>query len=224
MPSTHFDCSICYETIEGEPAALPCCGAPPVGSSLLYCRRCLEIICEQALGGSGRCPTCRGFLSLSADGELEVAQGFESCIVCNQARPVGERIRQGPLCAACGVGVRRPLLYECENGCRQLIPHPMYRYQEEPSDFGHDTWACRNCKRQTHWRIEASCLGRVPPDDAPVLWGRRDEWLARVREQRRRELVGAGSSRRPEQGSRMRSWMPMLAFGAAACLVYFMIR
>ena len=50
-----FECAICWADVPGAPAELPCCGAPPPGSSTCYCGRCIEIICEQALGGMGRC-------------------------------------------------------------------------------------------------------------------------------------------------------------------------
>ena len=52
--SATFECAICWADVEGSPAELPCCGAPPPGSSTCYCERCIEIICEQALGGMGR--------------------------------------------------------------------------------------------------------------------------------------------------------------------------
>ena len=105
------------------------------GSTTTYCTRCIEIICETALGGMGRCPTCRQFLHL-VNGTVQVAEGFEQCNCCNQSRPVSERLPSGQvLCAACAVGVRSPLRYECER-CHGLsrIPHPMYRYQASPEE------------------------------------------------------------------------------------------
>ena len=41
-----FECAICWQDVCGEPAALPCCGRAPAGSTTVYCTRCLEIICE----------------------------------------------------------------------------------------------------------------------------------------------------------------------------------
>ena len=41
-----FECAICWQDVCGAPAALPCCGRAPVGSTTVYCTRCLEIICE----------------------------------------------------------------------------------------------------------------------------------------------------------------------------------
>ena len=34
-----FECCICWQENEGPPAALPCCGVPPPGSSTVYCMR-----------------------------------------------------------------------------------------------------------------------------------------------------------------------------------------
>ena len=59
-----------------------------------------------------------------------------------------------------------------------------------PEEFGHDTWACRRCQDQTHFRIEPGEIHFVPLDDCPESWGRREEWLAAVRAQRRREMRG----------------------------------
>jgi hypothetical protein len=139
-----FECAICWGDIPGLPTALPCCGAPPAGSTTCYCKRCLEVICETALGGMGRCPTCREFIQV-VDGELAVAEGLETCCVCNQARPVAETLRDGrPLCTACALGIRNPLRYECER-CHRVgpVPHPMYRYQVSPATFGNNTWFCQ---------------------------------------------------------------------------------
>ena len=73
----------------------------------------------------------------------------------------------------------------------QRIPHPMYRYQVDGATaFGNNTWACQSCGDFRHWRVAAADAQLVPPDDAPEAWGRREEWLLRVREQRRQELAG----------------------------------
>ena len=124
-----FECAICWAEVHEPPAELPCCGAPPPGSSTSYCTRCIEVICETALGGMGRCPTCREFIQLK-DGKLSVAAGLEQCAVCAQARPVAARMGEQPVCPACLIGVRNPLRYECER-CHRVgpVPHPMYRYQ-----------------------------------------------------------------------------------------------
>ena len=110
------------------------------------------------------------------------------------------------------MGQRHTLRYECEQ-CRrfQRIPHPMYRYQPTPQQFGDVSWAChQRCRAQTHWRAStprtsSTCEQRfftptavnrrvhpedvlaVPADDAPEGWGMREAWFDAVREQRRRE-------------------------------------
>ena len=185
--SATFECAICWADVEGSPAELPCCGAPPPGSSTCYCERCIEIICEQALGGMGRCPTCREFIKVE-NGRIAVAEGLETCVVCNQARPVAERMRGQPLCGACSMGVRRPLRYECER-CHRIgpVPHPMYRYQPTPGEFGNNPWMCQACADFTNRRVVPEDVHKVPPDDCPESWGRREEWLAQVREQNVRE-------------------------------------
>ena len=69
------ECAICWgETAEDYFARLPCCTAP-VGSSMRYCQRCVEIICEEGPGGVGRCPTCRSFIRKTPAGG-----GFERAI------------------------------------------------------------------------------------------------------------------------------------------------
>ena len=192
-----FECAICWADVAGSPAELPCCGAPPPGSSTSYCTRCIEIICEQALGGMGRCPTCREFIQVADGGHIEVAAGLEMCAVCNQARPVAERMGrpERPLCGACAMGVRRPLRYECER-CHRVgpVPHPMYRYQATPGEFGNNPWFCQPCADFTNRRLVPHDLSRVPAEDSPESWGRRDEWLAQVREQRQREAEAAAAA------------------------------
>ena len=185
-PADSFECAICWADAPGEPTALPCCGSPPLGSSTCYCKRCLEVICEAALCGMGRCPTCREFIQV-LNGELAVAAGLAQCAVCQQVRPAAEQLPngQGALCGACAIGVRAPLRYECER-CHdvQRVPHPMYRYQPAPAEFGNNPWFCQRCADFTNRRVLPEDAGRVPPDDAPEGWGRRDEWLKRIRARR----------------------------------------
>lgn len=62
--NTSFCCAICStEDIPIETrAVLPCCGT--IGSSLQYCRRCIEVIIERGIEGRlGKCPTCNSWLS-----------------------------------------------------------------------------------------------------------------------------------------------------------------
>ena len=65
------ECGICYE--ERPPIRLPCCGHAH-GSSVRYCRQCIENVCSEFVGADrkkiGRCPTCRAYVSCDDAGEL----------------------------------------------------------------------------------------------------------------------------------------------------------
>ena len=92
-PEGTFECAICWQDVPGEPAVLPCCGRPPVGSSTIYCARCLEIICETGPCGVGRCPTCQGFMQMApSGGGLTIAAGVDECGVCHQASQRAKRV------------------------------------------------------------------------------------------------------------------------------------
>ena len=186
------ECAICWgDTAEEDFAALPCCTAP-VGSSMRYCVRCVEIICEEAPGGVGRCPTCRAWLRKKAEGGgFEKCDEIELCNICNQPKQIVHRQGNFRACDACFLGAQQHIRYECQ-GCGGMmrIPHPMYRYQPTAAEFGNNTWFCRRCADFKFWRVCASDAHLVPANDAPEGWGMRDEWLAQVREQRRRELRG----------------------------------
>lgn len=123
----------------------------------------------------------------------------------------------------CSVGIRSPLKYECERcNAVSLIPHPMYRYQESPAAFGNNPWFCQPCADFTNRRILPSDLPWVPVDDCPESWGRRDEWLARVREQRRREQHTLLTPRRDRGWLRPlspRAWELLLLFAAGAAFI-----
>lgn len=186
-------CAICLEDMvdENPVAQLPCCTIPPTATTQ-YCQRCLEVVCEHGPGGVGRCPNCRSYLRVCADRRLEVAEHTDTCSLCSQPRVIVEERGPMKLCDACLLGTRHSLRYECER-CRrfQRIPHPMWRYQPTPNEFGDTTWFCHlECFSQTHWRIHEQDAASVPPHDCPESWGRRDEWLAAIREQRRREVRG----------------------------------
>ena len=193
------ECAICWgDTASDEFAVLPCCTAP-VGSSMRYCTRCIEIICEEAPGGVGRCPTCRAWLKKrEGGGGFVAADEVELCNLCNQPRQIVHRANGNTkVCDACYIGAHQQLRYECQ-GCRNIvrIPHPMYRYQPTATEFGNNSWFCRKgfdgrgCDDFKFWRVCASDAHLVPAEDAPEGWGRREEFLARVREQRRREMRG----------------------------------
>ena len=183
---TTFSCAICLDDYsEAEVAHLPCCLIPPTATTR-FCKRCIEIICERSAGNTGRCPNCRNFLKVGADGLLQVTNQMDTCTCCGKISVIVHSRGHAMLCDACFLCMERPLLYECE-GCGrfQRIPHPMYRYQPAPGEFGANTWACAvRCGVQTRWRIKSSELAEVPAEDYPESWGQRDEWIASVRTQR----------------------------------------
>jgi hypothetical protein len=55
--------------------------------------------------------------------------------------------------------------------------------------------AAQVCADFTMRRVVPADVGRVPPDDCPESWGRREEWLAQVREVRLRERRGGLGAR-----------------------------
>lgn len=191
-PAPEFACAVCLEEYPEEAAAqLPCCVIPTTATTR-FCRRCIEIICESAPGGVGRCPNCRSYLRVTEAGQLETAEQMDTCTLCQQVRVIVESRGRLKLCDACLLGANHALRYECEQ-CRrfQRIPHPMWRYQRTPTEFGDNTWACHvRCNTQTRWRIAPQDAALVPVADTPESWGLREQWLAAVREQRLRERQG----------------------------------
>ena len=182
MAAGGFSCAVCLEDYPEEACAeLPCCTIPATATTR-FCRRCIEIICESAPGGVGRCPNCRSYVRVSETGGLETADQMGTCTMCTQLRVIVES--RGPimLCDSCLLGTNHALRYECD-GCGrfQRIPHPMWRYQQTPNDFGTDTWFCHvRCHAQTHWRLAMQDAALVPPADTPESWGRQVLTLAHV--------------------------------------------
>ena len=229
------ECAICWGgTAEDYFARLPCCTAP-VGSSMRYCQRCVEIICEEGPGGVGRCPTCRSFIRKTpAGGGFECCDAIETCNMCNQPRQIVHR--QGDalkVCDACFMGAHQRIRYECERcRCVRHIPHPMYRYQPSAAEFGNNSWFCRRgpggvgggCDDFTNWRVYPADVHEVPAHDAPDSWGRREDWLARVREQRRREMAGRVERGEATTDDRLRGFLSsgklLIAIGAILAWVH----
>jgi hypothetical protein len=90
------------------------------------------------------------------------------------------------MCDACLLGSRYEFHYEC-SGCHRLqrIPHPMWQYQASPTEFSSAGWAChQRCRDYTRWRITPEDVVKLPHAHCPDSWGRRDRWLASIREQR----------------------------------------
>lgn len=134
----------------------------------------------------GRCPSCRKYLSIDESGAISVTEKQAQCRMCCQTKVI---VDEG-MCDACSLGMRFRLRYECDR-CHRVaqIPHPMWRYQASPAEFGSATWACHlGCDDYTHWRVIAEDAAKVPDFDCPESWGRREDWLAAVRRQRHQEL------------------------------------
>lgn len=158
---------------------MPCCAR--TDSTIAYCVPCVRIIVSRAPGGRiGQCPTCRQHVSVDAAGVIRKAERRDMCAMCRQQRVIVDE----SCCSACLSGRRLgPLRYECDRCHRvQRIAHPMYRYQPNPLAFGTDTWACHSgCGTFTHWRIVSGDANRIPPEECPESWGRRNEWLREIR-------------------------------------------
>lgn len=179
---------------------LPCHAHVP-GSSLMFCSTCVRTL---AASGVGRCPVCARFFSVDAQGGVQLAEEHATCGVCMQLRPgvvpgvaLGGRLVTPPRCRACVLGSRYAFAYECERCHRQQrIPHPMWLYQAAPDAFGDTPWACHvGCGDYTKWRVVDPA--QVPAEHCPESWGRREEWLANVRDAsiaRRGAGPGAGAA------------------------------
>ena len=187
-------CTVCLELFvenvasECRRATMPC-GCDRAGSTMAFCVRCVEIICEQAPAQVGRCPKCRAFIRCTGEqgaSRFALADRTAQCRACHQIRT----ILDGELCDACLLGMRYCFRYECARCQRtQRIPHPMWRYQRTAIEYSTDTWAChRGCAGFTHWRILADDAARIPRQETPASWGSREEWLTEVRLRRRMEI------------------------------------
>mmetsp|Transcript_32824 Transcript_32824/g.54018 ORF Transcript_32824/g.54018 Transcript_32824/m.54018 type:complete len:218 (+) Transcript_32824:62-715(+) len=187
-------CAICLES--PDLILMPCCGREE--STTRFCQPCIQVVCQMADGGYGKCPKCRHTISM-VNGTVTVAEPRGQCRMCRQG---GKIIVDQGLCEACLLGSRYVFNYECDRCHRtQRIPHPMWRYQETPDSFGGATWAChRGCGSYTHWRILPDDLLRVPVQERPASWGN-EEWFARIREMRRRGSAVTGSQNRRSQSA-----------------------
>ena len=188
-------CAICLEDFGAEEgvqhAPTPCCERD--ASSVRFCLRCLELVCqsspyEEAIAN---CPRCREFIRVE-EGTVQRAQRPNGrCGMCCQSRI----LVNAHFCDACQMGREGgPLRYEC-NRCHEIQPisHPMYHYQEKPDSFGGATWACHmQCDDYTHWRIVSEDVNRVPADDIPHGWNVEDPIVALVRQLRLDEMNGGG--------------------------------
>jgi hypothetical protein len=197
-------CAVCLDevipnsAIKVPFAKLPCCGQANETNTFKICSACVVLLTQPTSDGSsraGRCPCCRSWIVVRApDGnsplnlDISTVAAAGTCKECNQSNKC--LVDDGDVCDACFLGHRNPLLYECDQ-CHgtQRIPHPMYRYQQTPGDFGKKTWSCEGpCQTFTHWRIRHDQIIQVPIGDSP--W-RENSWITSARqriEKARREL------------------------------------
>ena len=174
-----FTCTICYEDSENE-CIMTCCHREE--STMHYCRPCIEIV---SADGYGRCPSCRSYFTLSADGEATVVDRIDQCRVCRQPRVIVDE--ENKICEPCLLGQTYCFKYsckECQNG--QFIPPPMWTYQETPFAYSSVTWSCQQCRAQTKWKIYAEMIKRIPLQHLPESWGRQEEYLAQIRAERQK--------------------------------------
>lgn len=179
---------------------MPCCHRED--STMHYCRRCLEILCDQGTNSVGRCPTCRTFFTIEG-GVVANCENIGQCRMCRQSRVILDR----NTCDACLFGSLHVFTYECSHcHCLQRIPHPMWRYQPSPNDYSTVSWACHaRCKDYRNWKIVPGDVARVPVQDLPPSWDRQDDVLEAVRRVRAQEgavaaVVGGGGSGGGERG------------------------
>lgn len=197
-------CAVCFDEAADSSkhitfANLPCCGhsGTEETTTTKICTACILVLTSPTSDGAsriGRCPRCRSWIVVqtpqSADDfqlEITAVKAAGKCLVCNQVKEY--LVEDESVCDACFLGRRHPLLYECQQ-CRvtQRIPHPMYRYQDKPDEFGNVTWACQGrCGTFTKWRIRQDQLRLVPVGDAPDAWGQDFMTTARARVQEARQ-------------------------------------
>lgn len=177
-------CAVCLDEFMSTSATLsfaklPCCGDDSETDTVKICSSCVVLSTHPSSDGSsrvGRCPRCQAWISVRApDGDaplnLDISKvaGEGICQECNQTKRF--LVDDGTVCDACFLGRRAPLLYECEQ-CHgtQRIPHPMYRYQASPDEYGKKTWSCEgSCQAFTHWRIRPDQIVHIPIGDSPFL-------------------------------------------------------
>ncbi len=172
-------CAICLEE-DVVFAKLPCCDKAT--STVQICTSCILLLLSPTSDGTsqvGKCPRCRSWLVLKHECVITTVSAAGQCRICNQIKD--HLVEEDAICDACFLGRQCPLLYECRI-CHstQRIPHPMYRYQPSPMEFGTVTWACQGlCANFTHWRILPEQVRYIPVGDLPEIWG--TDWVAVAR-------------------------------------------
>lgn len=223
-PSSPMKCTICMENTasvgsSGAPHPVPALTMPCCREAGVICTVCIRSITYPITAADrvGRCPCCRSWFTAKpaanvsstteVEVELEIAViepvADQNCGVCNQVKDCMVLVQNNndeSICDACFLGRRHPLKYECQScSARQCIPHPMYRYQAAPEEFGTTVqWTCQGdnnnnnnnsaCKSKfTHWRICTDQLGMIPVADAPPCWGEDYSALTVARRRRAQE-------------------------------------
>jgi hypothetical protein len=202
-----LQCAICFDEASSTSikfAKLPCCGQADETSSIKICTACVLVLSNPTSDGTarvGRCPRCRSWIVVrtpssteNSDLEISAVSNAGTCKICMQAKE--HLVENASVCDACFLGRRYPLLYECDN-CHvtQRIPHPMYRYQSSPEEFGNVTWACQGqCRKFSHWRIRPDQVELIPIGDAPELWDNNYLEAARLRVILARNQLSGGSA------------------------------
>lgn len=181
-------CAICYLDFEEDNlcrAILPCCERKD--STLQFCTLCIDLLCQRSyrLDNITECPRCKAYIQVRDGVIVNVQEAPIQCAICFQRRLPSDQ--HASICSACFLGIQNPLRYECSQCHRvQRIAHPMYRYQEHPTEFGNTSWACqRGCGDYTKWRIISADIGKVPIDDAPEGWGFMEQEFENIRQIRR---------------------------------------
>ncbi|GAX16138.1 hypothetical protein FisN_3Hh381 [Fistulifera solaris] len=171
-------CAVCLEE-DVVFARLPCCDKAT--STVQICTSCILLLSHPTSDGTsrvGKCPRCRSWLVIKAE-VITTVSAAGTCRICHQIKD--HLVEEDAICDACFLGRQCALLYECLN-CHttQRIPHPMYRYQSSPMQFGTVTWACHGlCGNFTHWRILPDQVRYIPVGDFPEVW--HTDWVAVAR-------------------------------------------
>ncbi|GAX10186.1 hypothetical protein FisN_3Lh381 [Fistulifera solaris] len=171
-------CAICLEE-DVFFAKLPCCDKAT--STVQICTSCILLLSSPTSDGTsrvGKCPRCRSWLVIKEE-VITTVSAAGPCRICHQIKD--HLVEEDAICDACFLGRQCPLLYECRN-CHttQRIPHPMYRYQSSPMQFGTVTWACHGlCANFTYWRILPDQVRHIPVGDFPEVW--QTDWVAVAR-------------------------------------------
>ena len=177
----NFSCAICLNNLSlNDRIFMPCCGVE--GSTIQYCKFCIETIATHGVNGFGKCPTCSSWYTIRNNSVVKLGSIVAECHMCRQHREIVDNNRV--LCDKCLLGSELTFEYVCERCNRnQRIPHPMWLYQPSATEFGTATWAChRGCGDYTHWRITDNDASRIPMEHLPQAWGRREDWLETVRQ------------------------------------------